>query len=196
MARATASSSSRITWSGNARVRAARVTGRRMIDMRDVLQRTHIGLRARRAAADQQHRRPRQRGVGHGGDGVGDAGPGGHHGDAEVARQLGMGVRHVHGGALVAHVDDADALPGDVVPDRLDVAALQAENAVDAARLQEARDPGRAGQFVAVEVLAVMPRLEPTSYRVCAAAVRSCRVAQNAMQNLAGGGARHVVLAR
>ena len=123
------------------------------VDMRDVLQRPHIGLRPRRAAADQQHRRARQRGVGHGGDGVGDARTGGRHGDAEAAGQLGMGVRHVHGRALVAHVDDADALPRDMVPDRLDVAALQAEDAVDAARFEKARDPGGAGERVGVEVL-------------------------------------------
>ena len=83
---------------------------------------------------------------------VGDAGPGGDHGDAETAGKLGMRMRHVHGGALVAHVDDADALLRDVVPDRLDVAALQAEDAVDAARLEEARDPGGAGLRVGVQV--------------------------------------------
>ena len=94
----------------------------------------------------------RQRGVGDRGDRVGHAGPGSDHRDAELAGQLGMGVRHVDGGALVAHVDDADAEPRDVVPDRLDVAALQAEHAVDAARLEEARDPGGAGVLVGVEV--------------------------------------------
>src|SRR6185437_1222212 len=66
-----------------------------------------------------------------------------------------MGVRHVHGGAFVAHVDDADALTGDMVPDRLDVAALETEDAVDAARLQEFRDPGGAGLRVRVEILNV-----------------------------------------
>ena len=64
-----------------------------------------------------------------------------------------MRVRHVHGGAFVAHVDDADALPRDVIPDRLDMAALQAEDAIDAARLQKSRDPGRAGMLVGVQVL-------------------------------------------
>ena len=73
--------------------------------------------------------------------------------------QLGMGVRHVHGGAFVAHVDDADAQPGDVIPDRLDVAALQAEDAVDAARLEEARDPRRAGLLVGVEIVRLVAGL-------------------------------------
>ena len=125
------------------------------IDMRDVLQRPHVGLRARRAAADQQHRRARERGIGHGGDGVGDAGTRGRHRDAEAAGQLGMRMRHVHRGALVAHVDDADALLRDVVPDRLDVPALQAEYAIDAARFEKSRDPGRAGERVRVQVLGV-----------------------------------------
>ena len=107
------------------------------IDVRDVLERSHVGLRPRGAAADQQHRRPGERGVGHAGDGVGHARPGGRQGDAELSGQLGMRVRHVDGGTLVAHVDDADALARGMVPDRLDVAALQAEDAVDASRHQE-----------------------------------------------------------
>ena len=56
-----------------------------------------------------------------------------------------MSVRHVHRGAFIANVDDADTLPGNVVPDRLNVAALKPKNAVDAARLQKAGNPGRAG---------------------------------------------------
>ncbi len=51
-----------------------------------------------------------------------------------------MRVRHVHRGALVAHIDDAHAELVQVVPDRLDVAALQAEDAVDAAGDEKARD--------------------------------------------------------
>ena len=101
MARATASSSSRITWSAT-RSGAGRAGDRAQdVGVRDVLQRAHVGLRPRGAAADQQHRRARQRGVGHGGDGVGDAGAGGDHRHAELAGQLGMGMRHVHGGAFV-----------------------------------------------------------------------------------------------
>jgi hypothetical protein len=79
------------------------------VDVGDVLQGAHIGLRARRAAADQQHRRTGERGIGHSGDRIGDARPGGRHGDAERAGQLRMGMRHVDRGTLVAHVDYADA---------------------------------------------------------------------------------------
>ena len=74
------------------------------------------------------------------------------HAHAERAGEFGVRVRHVHGGALVAHVDDADAEPRDVVPDRLDVPALESEDAIDVARLQEARDPFRAAIGRAVEV--------------------------------------------
>jgi hypothetical protein len=66
--------------------------------------------------------------------------------------QLRMGMRHVDRGALVAHVDDADAAACHMIPDRLDVAALQAEDAIDAARLEEARDPGRTRGLVGIEV--------------------------------------------
>ena len=125
--------------------RARRAADRaQQIDMRNILQWPHIGLRPRRAAADQQHRRARERGIGHRGHRVGDARTGGDHGDAEAACQLRMRVRHVHRGAFVAHVDDADALARDVVPDRLDMPALQAEDAIDPADLEKARDPGRA----------------------------------------------------
>jgi hypothetical protein len=79
--------------------------------MRDVLQRAHVGLRARGAAADQQHGHARQRGVGHPGHAIGDAGAGRHHGNAEAAGQFCVGMGHVDGRALVAHVDDADAAP-------------------------------------------------------------------------------------
>lgn len=69
-------------------------------------------------------------------------------------RKLRMGMGHVDGRALVAHVDDADPEPGAMVPDRLDMPALQAEDAVDAARLQEAGDPGGDRPGIGVEVLA------------------------------------------
>jgi hypothetical protein len=47
-------------------------------------------------------------------------------------------MRHVHGGAFIAYVEDANALSCHVVPDRLDVAALQAEDAIDPAGEQKA----------------------------------------------------------
>ena len=86
-----------------------------------------------------------------------------------------------------AHVDDANAVPRDVIPDRLDVAALQAEDAVDAARLEKARDPGGADSSSGVAVDA--------GFHAHLLLGRSCCVAQHAMQDLAGRGARHLLLA-
>ena len=113
--------------------------------MRDVLQRPEIGLRARGAAADHQNRDASERSVCDRRHRVGHSWTRRHHGDAEFACQLGVGVRHVHRRDLVTNIDDADAELRGMIPDRLDVAALQTENAVDAARLEEARDPRGAG---------------------------------------------------
>ena len=77
-----------------------------------------------------------------------------------------MGVRHVHRRGLVANIDDADAKLRGMIPDRLDVAALQAENAVDSARLQETRDPSGAGIVVGIEVLALVAISSSLNVRV------------------------------
>ena len=61
-----------------------------------------------------------------------------------------MRMGHVNGRALIADVNDADALPRDVIPDWLNVATLQAENTVHSALFQKAGDPGRTGVFVCV----------------------------------------------
>ncbi len=108
--------------------------------MVDALQRAEVVLRHGRAAADQQHRHALEMRVGDRRDAVGDAGAGGGHGDGHAAGKLRMRVRHVHGRALVAHIDDAHTELRQVVPDRLDVAALQAEDAIDAAGDEKARD--------------------------------------------------------
>jgi hypothetical protein len=68
-------------------------------------------------------------------------------------REFGVGVRHVDRCGLMANVDDADAKLGGMVPDRLDMPALQTKDAVDAARLEEASDPGRAGFVISVEII-------------------------------------------
>ena len=63
-----------------------------------------------------------------------------------------MGVGHMHRRALVANVDDGDAGAGGAVPDRLDVAALQPEDSIDATRLESPYDPGRHTFGVRVQV--------------------------------------------
>jgi hypothetical protein len=110
-------------------------------NMVDPLERTEVVLRYRCAAADQQHRHALELRIGHGGDAVGDAGPGRYQHDADSAGEHRMRVRHVHGRAFVAHVDDAHLTPPEVIPDRLNVAALQTEHAIDAARNKELRNP-------------------------------------------------------
>jgi hypothetical protein len=83
--------------------------------------------------------------VGDAGDGVGDPGPRGDEGDAKLADQLGMCLRHVDRGPLVAHVDDPNALCVKAHPDRHDVAAAQGKDPVDPAGPEEPGDaPGRA----------------------------------------------------
>ena len=135
----------------------ARAAGHRFqdVDVRNVLERPHVGLRTRGAAADEQDRDAGERGVRHRGHRVGNPGAGCHHGDADAAGELGVRLGHVHGGALVPDIDDTDAGLGREVPDRLDVAALETEDAIDAAGLQRFGDPGGDAQCVAVEVLTV-----------------------------------------
>jgi hypothetical protein len=83
--------------------------------------------------------------VGDASDGVGDPGPGGDEADAELARQLGMCLRHVDRGPLIAHVDDPDALRVKAHPDRHDVAAAQGKDPVDPACPEKPGDaPGGA----------------------------------------------------
>ena len=110
------------------------------LDVRNALQRAEIVLRARCATADQQHRNALEVRVRHRGHAIRHAGPGGHHGDADAARQHGVSVRHVNRRALVAHVDDAHTALGQAVPDRLYVTALQAEYTVDAACDEKVHD--------------------------------------------------------
>src|SRR4029453_10346340 len=70
-----------------------------------------------------------------------------------------MGVCHVHRRTFIADIDDANALPCNVIPDRLNMTSLQTENTIDAARFQETRNPGRAGLRIGVEVLGFVRRL-------------------------------------
>ena len=110
-------------------------------DVVDALQRPEIVLRHRRAAADQQDRSALELRIGDRRHAVGDTGPRGRERDAQLARQHRMAVRHVHGGAFIAHVDNPHFALGQVVPDRLDVAALEAVHAVNTAPGDKLGDP-------------------------------------------------------
>ena len=92
-----------------------------------------IVLGARGAAADQEHGRALQLGVRHGGDAVGHTRTGGDQDDAELSGERGVRMGHVHGGALIAHVDNAYAPLCQLIPDGLDMTALETEHPVDVA---------------------------------------------------------------
>jgi hypothetical protein len=62
-------------------------------------------------------------------------------------------MRHVHGSSFIAHVDDADAVARDMIPNRLDVSALQSEDAVDTPALEESRNPCRGAVLAGAEIL-------------------------------------------
>ena len=109
------------------------------------LQRSAVILKRRRAAADDHDRRTLEIGVRNRRHAIGHARTGRDECDADLATQQRMRGRHVHGSALVPHVDDRRAARGQAVPDRLDVPALQAENARRPPRGDEARDPLRNG---------------------------------------------------
>jgi len=58
----------------------------------------------------------------------------------------------MYGCTFVANVDYSDAIAGDMVPNWLDMAALQTKNSIDSALFEEARDPCRATVFAGPEV--------------------------------------------
>ncbi len=113
-------------------------------DVVHVLQRPAPLLRVWRHPGQHKQRRTRHVRVGNAGHGIGEAGACGHQRDAKIAGEFGMGLRHMYRGALVAHIDDADAFEIGAHPDRHDVAAAQREYAIHASCPQEPRDNGRA----------------------------------------------------
>ena len=104
------------------------VIGREERDLLGLLERAQPAQAERRRAADQEQRAPRRVRVGDTGDGVGDAGPGGDHGHADIAGEPRVGVAGMGARLLVAHVDDRDALGEAAVVDRQDVAAAERED--------------------------------------------------------------------
>ena len=61
-----------------------------------------------------------------------------HH--ADLPGEHRMRVRHVHGSALVAHVDDSHSALRELIPNRLNVSSLQPEYAVHLARDKKLHD--------------------------------------------------------
>jgi hypothetical protein len=118
-------SRSRRRFAASRSVRALRVTGFRIDtwSMPCNAPRSSCGTGAQ--TADQQHRHPLQVRICHRGHAVRDARPGGCEDHAHLPRQHGVTVRHVHAGAFVANVEHAHVALRELIPDRLDMPALQ-----------------------------------------------------------------------
>ncbi|MCY1186935.1 hypothetical protein D9M73_278540 [compost metagenome] len=64
-----------------------------------------------------------------------------------------MSMRHINRGILVAHIDNLYPGSTDMVPQRLQIAALQAEYTIDTLCLQKFGDPGSTTINVLIDVL-------------------------------------------
>jgi hypothetical protein len=53
---------------------------------------------------------------------------------------------------FVANVDDPNAVSGDMVPNWLEVAALQTENSINSALFEKARNPRRTAVLAGTEI--------------------------------------------
>ncbi len=102
------------------------------LDVRKILQRTHLVLAQRALPADEQHRALGAERVGDAGDGVGGAGAGRHDRAAGFSGNARIPVGGVRRDLLVTDVDDLDALIDAAVVDVDDVAAAERPNHVDA----------------------------------------------------------------
>ena len=128
---------------------------RHHVDVRQILQRSHLVLSQRALAADVQNRALGAECGGNAGHRVGAAGTGGGDHAAELAGLARVAVGGVRRDLLVAHVDDADALIDAAIVDVDDVAAAQGEDRVDALVLQRLGDQMAAGDDARVAALAL-----------------------------------------
>lgn len=117
------------------------------IGVHHVLQSPPVFLRTRRRARKHEHRGASHVGIRYAGHGIGHPGAGRDQRNPHLPRQLGMGVGHVDGGSLIAHVDDADALGVQPHPQGHDVTATQGKDAVDAPGLEAIGNPGSRAAF-------------------------------------------------
>ena len=125
------------------------------VDVRQILQRSHLVLGQRPLAADVQDRALRAERGRDAGHRVGAAGPGGRDDAAELAGLARITVGGVRGDLFVAHVDDADALVDATVVDVDDVAAAKREDRVHAFVLQCLCDQMAARYHACVAALAL-----------------------------------------
>ena len=105
-----------------------------------LLERELLFLRDRVAPADDEHGHGVYVRVRDGGHDVGDAGAGRDHRHADLARHSRPAIGHVAGCLLVARVDDANVVFQAGLEYRVDVAAVEREDLLDALLLQHPDD--------------------------------------------------------
>jgi hypothetical protein len=98
--------------------------------VRHALQWPKIILGAWSATANQEQRHTLQLRIGHCGDAVGHAWTGGDQDDTKLPGERCVSMGHVHGGAFIAHIDDAYPLLHQLIPDWLDMTALETEHPI------------------------------------------------------------------
>jgi len=139
-----------------ARYRGGELGDRRHeIDVRQVLERSHLVLRQRALPADMQHRALGAKGGGNPRHGIGAAGPGGGDHATELAGLSRVTVRGVSCDLFVAHVDDADPFIDAAIVNVDDVPAAQGEDRIDAFVLERLGDQMPAGNDAGVTGLSL-----------------------------------------
>ena len=98
-------------------------------------------------AREQHHRRLRAERRVERADRIGVTGPAGDHRDAGLAGQASPGVRHVHGGRLVAHMHEIEPGLERGVEDRHDVVAGEREHVAAAEPLERTGNDVGAAQI-------------------------------------------------
>jgi hypothetical protein len=160
--------------------------GSHQIDVRQVLQRTHLVLSQRALAADVQNRTLRTERGGDAGDGIRAPGSGGGDDAAELARLARIAVGRVRGDLFVANIDDADALIDAAIINIDDVAAAKSEYRVDTLVLQRLRDQMTSRDHARVAALSLQGIFRSRGLGLNRRGVYGCHVASNFV-NLASG---------
>ena len=123
------------------------------VDMRQVLQRSHLVLSQRTLAADVQDRTFGAKRGGNARNRIREARPGGRDHAAELAGLACIAVGGMRGNLLMADVDDANPFIDAAIVDVDDVAAAKREYRVDALVLQRLGDQMAARDHAASRLL-------------------------------------------
>ena len=172
-------------------VAANLVMGLINVDMRQVLQRTHLVLGQRALAADVQNRTFGAECGGDSGNRVRAARTGGRDDAAELARLPGIAVGRVRRHLLMPHVDDANALVDAAIIDVDDVPAAQGEYRVDSLVLQSLGDQVAAGDDARIAALALQSIFGGRGLGLNRRGIYGCHASSNCMSNQLRTFARH-----